>query len=256
MDEMQPAREDRTLRSRYELKYLVHEHVAAALEEGIRTRMRRDHFSAAQRDGFYPIASLYLDSSDLRLHRESVDGAAVRFKLRVRTYSDGTGSPCFFEIKRRSNGVISKHRARVARTDVRAMLDCSASAVEGDATGDLRRFRSCQVAVAARPVLLVAYRRKAYETEGVSRLRVTFDRDVRYSPWHEPSVAIEGPRWERIPRGRVIVEIKFTGRFPSWIAELARRYGFVAQSVSKYSISLQHAGLLGYRAPKRVAAWI
>ena len=54
----------------------------------------------------YPIVSLYLDSPDLQLCRESLTGVKNRFKLRIRSYTDEPEYPRFLEIKRRINQVI------------------------------------------------------------------------------------------------------------------------------------------------------
>ena len=70
----------------------------------------------------YPIVSLYIDSPELQLCRESLTGQKNRFKLRVRSYTDEPEYPQFFEIKRRINQVIMKSRARVTDADVPNLL--------------------------------------------------------------------------------------------------------------------------------------
>ena len=70
----------------------------------------------------YLISSLYLDSPDLRLHRRSEYGEKNRFKLRLRSYSDEPDDPVFFEIKRRTDQIIRKERAKVRREHVPRLL--------------------------------------------------------------------------------------------------------------------------------------
>jgi hypothetical protein len=238
------APEDRTLRSRYEIKYLVPENVALAIERRIAPMLSLDRYSS-RAGGYYPIVSLYLDSKDLRLYRDTVEGKAARFKLRVRSYGDG--QPCFLEVKRRSSSIIKKSRARVDPALLARLLPSpDPGGVPGCEGGeDLERFKLHQTSLAAAPLLLVRYSRKAYEDDSPNRVRVTFDRDIRYAPWREPSVPHEGPRWERVPMTSVVLEIKFTGRFPAWVARLAGELGLGRQSVCKYAISLGRAAALG-----------
>ena len=70
----------------------------------------------------YMISSVYLDSDNLKLCRESLDGTKNRFKLRIRSYTDDLDYPRFFEIKRRVNTIIIKSRARVMSHSVNPLL--------------------------------------------------------------------------------------------------------------------------------------
>jgi hypothetical protein len=243
--------EDRTLCCRHEIKYLVADSVAAGVENWIRPRMALDEHSAARADGYYPIVSLYLDSPDLKLYRQSAEGVAVRFKLRVRAYSDEAEAPRFLEIKQRSYAIVTKRRARTTIDGLEQLLQGSGPG--GDANDrETRGFQLHRAGVGANPVALVRYSRKAYEARGSHRLRITFDREVGYAPWSRPSVVVDGPRWQRLPLGRVVLEIKFTGRYPVWLETLVRRFDLVSRSVSKYGLSLEHAGLVRHLAPRRV----
>ena len=246
---------DRTLRCRFELKYLVPEAVARAFEARLAPSLELDRFSAAAPTGDYPIVSLYLDSPDLRLFRESVDGRASRFKLRVRAYDDAPGSPCFLEVKRRINAVVTKKRAGMDKDAARGVLAGAGppAGVAVPRSDDLRVFRFCRDAIAAGPVVLVRYARRAYEDDSPGRLRVTFDRSLAHAICREPEVRLSGPRWEAVPLPGVIVEIKFASGFPPWLARLVRSFSLGPQSVSKYTICLRHAAGAGRVALERSA---
>ena len=58
---------DRMLACRYELKYLISEATAAAMDRYLRPFLEYDRYSKLQRGGMYPIVSLYLDSHDMQL---------------------------------------------------------------------------------------------------------------------------------------------------------------------------------------------
>ena len=113
---------DRTLKYRYELKYLISESKAVAIARFIKPYIGLDHYSKLQPNGSYPIVSLYLDADNLQLCMESLLGHKNRFKLRIRSYSDSYDSPCFFYIKRRINTIIMKSRARCAHDDIGIVL--------------------------------------------------------------------------------------------------------------------------------------
>ena len=81
---------------RYELKYRITESKAQAVEQFIKPYIHLDRYSKLQPNGAYPIVSLYLDSQDMKLCRESLIGKKNRFKLRVRSYDDDTATPYFF----------------------------------------------------------------------------------------------------------------------------------------------------------------
>ena len=130
------------------------------ITERIRPFMRPDHHSG---DRQYPLVSLYLDSEDLRLCRESLDGLKNRYKLRIRSYSDDPDAVCFFEIKRRINQVIVKSRARVMRRDVGSILEHEAGRCLGNEEDrrNLDQFLFYRRQIHAEPVVRVRYARQA-----------------------------------------------------------------------------------------------
>ncbi len=256
MDPATAAARDRTLRSRYELKYLVNDATAAALDRELRAFMTLDRFSRGRAGEAYRLASVYYDSADLRLCRESLEGRAIRFKLRARVYSDDPGAPCFVEVKRRLDRTIRKSRAVLARDDVVRLFDGPGAPEARLRAGgaDLREFKFLRDAVDARPAALIRYRRKAYEdaADSDNRLRVTFDTDLECAPADGPVPRLDGPRWRAPLPGATILEVKFTGRFPAWLSRVAARYGISSQSVSKYTIGARYLdGAGALRRPDR-----
>ena len=87
---------DRTLSCRHELKYQISESKAAAIAQFMKPYLQLDRYSKLQRGGDYPVVSLYLDSVDMCLCRESLTGQKNRFKLRIRSYTDEPEYPRFF----------------------------------------------------------------------------------------------------------------------------------------------------------------
>ncbi len=244
---------DRTLACRYEMKYVVSEAQAAAIMRFVELYLKPDPYSRAHPGGFYPIVSLYLDSPDLRLCRESLEGHKNRFKLRIRSYSDDPQIPCFLEIKRRMNAVIIKSRARMTHEDAESVVSGSLVAPRDYRTDEeaLRQFQLYMHSIAAGPVVRIRYMRKAYEGDADNRVRVTFDRELAYNIGAANTVVLNGEGWRPHYVGGMVLEVKFTGRYPIWLSQMAGCFGLQAQSMSKYATSIVNSCSKGFCAPKK-----
>jgi len=224
---------------RYEFKYCLPRGLATPVRAFVAAHLPHDPYSEAAADHHYDISSLYLDSVDLRLCRESLSGQKNRFKLRIRGYDDDPQSPVYLEIKRRLNVIIMKDRCAAPRSELASFSAPTAAPAGSQAVQQFRFYRTC---LAARPQALVRYRREAFEGDGPGRVRVTLDHDLSCRITHDWQVQLGGPGWRPVLPNEVVLEIKFNGRYPSWLHALVRRYQLQAQSVSKYALSL-HSGI-------------
>lgn len=233
---------------RFELKYLVTEDVALAARDFVASYLELDEFSQGKPQNSYFNHSVYLDSEDLDLYWDVINGNINRYKLRLRYYDDDPESPIFFEIKRRSDGAIFKQRAPVRREAVQALL-------EGETPGPqhlhsdnprylaaIQRFSQLMLNLRAAPKTHVCYLREAWVTAHDNSARVTFDRDVCSvaKSVADLSTDLENPV---MPWGKqVILELKFTGRFPNWFGELVRIFGVMQCGVAKYAEGVTFLG--------------
>jgi len=243
---------DHALGWRHEMKYIISESKAVAIARFIKPYLKLDHYSKLRPEGAYPIVSLYLDSDNLQLCRESLEGQKNRFKLRIRSYTDDLDYPRFFEIKRRVNTIIIKSRARVMHHDVTNLLRGSSPSAQSYKTDEevLRQFQFYMHRINARPVAQVRYMRQAYEGDSENRVRVTFDRQLAYNVSNAHNVSFDGSGWQYHWSHGVILEIKFTAFYPAWLAQMVECFNLRQQSVSKYVSSIKKACLLGFCAPK------
>lgn len=250
---------DGMLACRYEMKYLVTEIEAAQITRYIRPFLEYDKYSKLQRGGMYPIVSLYLDSQDLQLCRESLQGQKNRFKLRIRSYTDEPEYPRFFEIKRRINRVILKSRARVMDQDVATLLRGKLLPPQGYTTDEkaLSQFQLYVASIQAGPMILIRYLRQAFESTSENRVRITFDRELCYKVTSEPCVRLGGTGWQHndLTTGYAILEIKFTGVYPEWLSRLVRFFNLEARSISKFATSMEQANRLGFCGPAMRSIW-
>jgi len=254
MAEMPEKLFDRTLGCRYEMKYLISESKAEAIAQFIKPYLHLDRYCKLQRSGDYPVASLYFDSDDLQLCGESLRGHKNRVKLRIRSYTDETDYPRFVEIKRRMNSVIIKGRARIMDRDVQTLL-AGLTLPPQNYTVDMETINQFQLylnSIKAKPVVLTRYIRRAYEGDSENRVRVTFDRQLAYNITSLPKVRHGGGGWQRHPYtlAGVILEIKFTDRYPLWLSQMVKYFDLRQRSISKYATSIKDSCLLKFCAPQ------
>ncbi len=232
---------DNLQHQRLELKYIIPEPVALAVRDYVSTHLTLDEFGVGQPDLSYPIHSLYLDSDHLSLYWETINGSKNRYKLRVRYYDDRPDSPVFFEIKRRMNDAILKQRGGVKRPAAAELLAGRLPAMDELFSSDpkhltaLQNFCRLMLRLHARPMALVSYRREAWISAHNNSVRVTMDRQVRLDldPMSSLRTTMTNP--VSVFDKTVILELKFTGRFPSWFGNLARHFGLRQCSAAKYA---------------------
>jgi hypothetical protein len=232
---------DNLQRQRLEFKYLIREEVALAMRGFVRTYLVLDENSLGKPNNSYLNHSIYLDSPRLRCYWDVINGAKNRYKLRLRFYDDSPESPVFFEIKRRQDNAILKQRGAVRRQAVRSLLGGQLPVVQHLVTcspkhlAALQRFHELMAHNQATPQTHVAYLREAWVSEHDNSVRVTFDRQVRSAPhagWEiSTSMGDSVLPWGEL----VILEIKFTGRFPNWFSEMVRNFEVMQCGVAKYA---------------------
>lgn len=231
-------------RQRFELKYRIHESLAREIRFFVEAYLDCDPHGRSQPNRSYVVNSLYLDSPSLYTYNRTVNGDRNRFKLRLRYY-DSEDSPVFFEIKQRRNRVIQKKRAQVRRDAVQHLLNGNAPArkhLVHDSQNQmeaLEHFCFLRGNIQAVPKVLVSYQREAYQNRHSNDVRVTFDRNVRNSMVHQNSFDSERPARFSTFGNTVILELKFTNRFPDWLNELTQRFHIRRESAAKYVDSIE-----------------
>jgi len=226
--------------SRFELKYLISENCARAVRNFADSYLVPDEHAANNPNREYGVHSLYLDSPDLALCRATLHGEQNRFKLRVRFYSNGPNGPGYFEIKRRLNTVICKQRAAVKREAVRRLLvgrlpefDHLANPAVGR-LGTLQRFYGLASVIGAEGRVWVSYRREAYVTPEDNSVRLTFDRQLMAGRYEDDLSLSNFDDWLRPTIEGVILELKFTDRFPLWMRDMVHVFNLEQRSMAKY----------------------
>lgn len=214
---------------RVEKKYRVDQAKKDALIEHCKERLIPDPH------GKSTVCSLYLDTPDRLLIRNSIDAKVYKEKLRIRSYGvPQKDEKVFFEIKKKYKGVVYKRRVAmtVVQTEdyIKSGIRPEQSQImsEIDYTMEFYKHPS--------PSMIVAYEREAYFIKDHPNLRITFDTNVRY---RETDLFIEhGNEGKTIlGNGEYILEIKTDGAMPLWLSHALDECAILPCSFSKYGSS-------------------
>ena len=238
---------DRMQQQRFELKYLITEEMALKVRDFVRSYLDFDEYSVGKPNFSYPVHSLYLDSDDLKLYWETINGIKNRYKLRLRYYDTNPKSPVFFEIKRRMNNCIMKQRGGVRQQYVGYLLSGQLPQEEHLLSKApkqmiaLQRFCELMNRIHAKPKVHIYYMREAYVSDD-DNVRVTIDRKVYGEANLDYTIKTEMHNPALSFANQVILELKFTNRFPDWFRELVRVFGVMQCGAAKYCESVQGIG--------------
>jgi hypothetical protein len=225
---------------RFEHKYIVSEEMAGKISDFVRCYLDLDEYGATLPGHAYPVHSLYLDSPDFRLYQSTINGEKNRFKLRLRFYENRPEAPVYFEIKRRMNNTISKQRGGVRREAVEWLMAGQLPepghlvSKEPKQLIALQRFCQLMAELCARPRTHVAYYREAWLSQRDNSVRVTLDRKVRTEVEIGTLLTTEMRNPVLVFGESVVLELKFTNRFPEWFKELVRVFGLMQCGAAKY----------------------
>lgn len=211
---------------RYELKYLMDPGQTAFLRRKLSGHMKIDEF------GLTSIASLYYDTPDARLVRESLEKPVFKEKIRLRSYGLATEeSPVFLELKRKYGGVVYKRRAQSTIPEVEGFFTGEEiTGGEAQIRKELAYFRDHYRTLA--PACLIIYDRVAYyEPDG--DLRLTIDMDPRYR-MEDLTLTDSMDGISLLPAGWSVLEIKVQGAMPLWLSEALNEGRIYKSSFSKY----------------------
>ena len=225
---------------RFELKYIIKEDVARSVRDFVGGYLEIDEYGATQPNFSYPVNSLYLDSDQLTLYQSTINGDKNRYKLRLRFYDNRRDAPVYFEIKRRMNNTIAKQRGAVRRDAVDWLiaghLPEPAHLVSKDPRQLVALQRFCQLMhdIRAKPKAHVAYFREAWISRNDNSIRVTLDREVKCQPEPTTRLITQMDNPVIVFGNEVVLELKFTNRFPDWFRQLVQVFGLMQCGAAKY----------------------
>ena len=189
------------------------------------------------------ICSLYLDTPDHLIIRNSIIARVYKEKLRLRSYGTPTlDDHVFLEIKKKFKGVVYKRR------EVMTLREAMTYIEQGTKPCDTQIMREIDYAMRfyrqPKPMMLIAYEREAYFDAENPDLRITFDTNVRA---RDTDCRLEyGSHGDYLlPEDVILMEIKTGGAMPVWLAQALSQCGILPGKFSKYGTAyLRNAGLI------------
>ena len=162
-----------TIFERTEIKYIISLRQREALLKMIEAYIKPDEY------GESTVCSLYFDTDDFLLIRNSMDKPVYKEKLRLRSYSTPkANSSVFLELKKKYRGVVYKRRQTLRYTEAMDYIDYGEMPDESQIMREIdytmSRYRNL------RPRMFIGYDRTAFYSRTDHELRITFDKNVRF----------------------------------------------------------------------------
>ena len=231
---------------RYEMKYRLMPHQIDDVRASIKAFCRPDKSGET---GCYTISSLYFDTLDQRLYRETRTRVPRRFKIRVRRYKSG---PYFLEVKRRMMDIVRKTRCPIPAEswpriidDPREWTTLNFSSVQRNAYDT---FINTVLQTRAVPNTVVRYDREAWVSLTDDYGRVTFDSNIVGAAARGMDIPIadsdcwyreDAPRRFGFGGSGVVLELKCTTKVPVWMTDIVNRFNLKRMGFSKYATSVE-----------------
>ena len=211
---------------RIEKKYLLSEVQYEELFRRSAAHLKPDEY------GRSTVLSLYLDTPDHRIIRNSMEAVNYKEKLRLRSY--GTAAPnstVFLELKKKYDGVVYKRRAAMTLAEAERYLQQGIKPFESQIMSELdwamKLYRQ------PKPAMMIACEREAWFDGEHPDLRLTFDRDIRCRET-ELDLSRGSAGIRMLPNRTVLLEVKTAGAMPRWLADALNEEGILPGSFSKY----------------------
>lgn len=184
----------------------------------------------------YRICNLYFDTADNDVIRHSVSKPYHKEKLRLRSYDRAKpGDTLYLELKKKTGRIVTKRRVAMTVEEandyiykgIRPKKDKYLQNQVLDEIDYFRKINDC------RPVVFIAYDRRAYFEKNNGDVRLTFDFNVLT---RRDDLDLTSPvRGEKLlPDGMMLMEVKVPGAFPMWLTRLLSEKGIYMTSFSKY----------------------
>lgn len=178
----------------------------------------------------YNIKSLYFDTVGDRLFNETLSGVDNRYKFRIRVYNS-SDQLIKLEKKISINNLKTKEDLTISRKQFINILD-NKYEYGCKLMDEMNYLNKIEL---LKPKLIVEYDRYAYVSE-VGNVRITLDRNIRYSENVYGLFDKNIPTIPILPINRHILEVKYDGVLPGYIAKLLNIYKLERSSFSKYAL--------------------
>ncbi|MEA3445124.1 MAG: polyphosphate polymerase domain-containing protein [Bacteroidota bacterium] len=237
---------------RSEIKYIVPIYKMGMLREMITPFVELDKFARGREGNHYTVKSIYFDSPQFYFYNEKIQHEKHRKKVRMRGYNDeNPTNTVFMEIKRKYEGPIFKNRAPMEFQQALEILAgkniddyVKNSKKFPDATGNTKRFMYQMFKLNLRPVVNVIYEREPFLGKNNGTIRVTFDKNLRSSPYPSVNDLYNEKRIRYALKEYFILEVKYNDYYPSWMKPIIGTLGLKKEPASKYTMCIDSHNML------------
>ncbi|MBQ8550046.1 MAG: polyphosphate polymerase domain-containing protein [Clostridia bacterium] len=216
---------------RYEKKYRITPSQKESLLSAVGEHLIPDRFGKSR------VHSIYLDTTDFRLIRESITAGVYKEKLRLRSYgtpkdTDGV----FLEIKKKYKGVVYKRREEMTLAEA---LDYIAGGKMPKESQIMKEIDyAMRVYGPLLPAMLISCSREAYYAADDDTVRLTFDNNLSFSP--KPTGFNDKNLLPIIPEDDIILEVKTAGAVPLWLSAALSENKIFSAPFSKYATAYKN----------------
>lgn len=231
---------------RFEFKYFVTPLVARSIEKELkRFSMKLDPSSVLLGDGYY-VTSLYFDSYDFKDYQDKCGGFKKRKKIRARIYEPylNKSSSVMLELKKKDGEKIGKTQLKLSRGEWQNFIDKGVSSLlvlgrrglESEHKEELIRNI---IISAAKPKVVIRYKRKPYIAATSSALRITFDSCLEACLTTNLDRNIFMTPIDEINKRGIILEVKSNYAMPQWLGRIIKDFNLKNDAISKYAYGVE-----------------
>ena len=219
------------IRMRHEEKYICSEAYLQVLESRLKCILSPDE---NQGENGYEIKSIYLDTSTDRFFEEGLQGLEYRNKYRIRIYNNNS-DVIKLEKKTSFRNKKAKTTERLTRDYVQKIMmreeeDDFFAYKEGSLRREILYLQKTEL---MRPKNMIRYDRKAYISD-IGNIRITLDRNICVSERVEEFFEKDTVWHPLLPQDIHVLEVKYDGIFPGYLARMINFEGLERTSFSKY----------------------
>lgn len=231
---------------RYEFKYILNDETRENIENELSFFMHLDPFVEKFENKKYLVRSLYFDDPYNSFYYEKTDGLMHRQKFRIRTYSTNYNKdiPIMLELKGRYNNFVYKHRTSLEHnnentSDIFHLL----SQLEKNDNQVSKQFIYDRYRKKIKPIMLIDYQRRAYQSKYDYEFRITFDGEL-YGTQTTKLFPKDDLYKRKLIDGYTIMEVKFRKHVPPWFHRIMIKYQLNRISISKYCTGMESTSLI------------
>jgi hypothetical protein len=232
--------------ARLEYKYLLPSSRLEEVRRLILPHVEMDPYSQLRPSNDYTVRSTYWDTPALDFYEEKLAGLMERKKLRIRSYDESPDhARVFLELKRKTGNAVEKNRsllpygncsALFATGDVDRYVPCGNDGLSSHENA--KRFLYFVHTLMLRPCIHTIYEREAYFSKFDHRLRITFDKRLRYRSCTTMQSMFQDSCVEYALTNQFVLEVKTNTGIPMWLGRMLSRLDVVHEAVSKYAICM------------------